>query len=94
MAEHQNERCPKDCHGIFQTGNRLVARKIAGDAAHEKIAPAAIESVSWCYAGVSAAENGCIGVLPSRQCFPFGLEILTQHHPLHIARVSFEQALQ
>src|ERR1700681_2994352 len=35
VTERQNERCPKDCHGIFQTGDHLIARKIAGHTAHE-----------------------------------------------------------
>ena len=94
VAEHQNEWCSKHCHGIFQAGDHLVAGKISGHAAHEEIAPAANESVLGRNARISAAQNGCVGVMPSRQCFPFVLEIVPQRHFLHISRVSFEQAVQ
>ena len=85
VAEHQNERRVEHRDRIFQARDRVVIGEIAGDAADEQVAAAAVEGVFGRDAGIRAAQDAGIGILPAGQCLALVLEIVPARDAFDIA---------
>ena len=92
VTQHQDQRRAEHGDGIFQAGDRFIVGEVAGHAANEEIAAAAIEGIFGRDARIGAAQDGGVRVLAAGQRLPLMLEVVPQRHALDIARISFQQA--
>ena len=94
VTQNKDQRRTKHGNGIFQTRDGFIVGEIAGHAANEKIAPAAVESVFGRDARIGAAQDGGVGVLAPDQRFPLMFEVVPQRNALDVARIAFQQAFE
>src|SRR5579871_1636444 len=82
VAEHEDRWHAQNGNGVFEARNGFLGGEIAGDAADEKIAPAAVKSVFGSDARVGAAQDRGIRILAAGERFALMLEIMPPRETL------------